>query len=91
MSLKPSPRSIWKFVLTPGEPIMMPAGRVLSAHAQADAICVWAYVLTDTPLRPVHFNVYPTGADMPDMPGNFLGTVLLRSGSLVFHVYEAPR
>lgn len=83
------PRTIWKFILTPGEPIMMPEGKVLSAHAQGTDICIWAYVLPDTPLREVHFNVFPTGARVPDMPGEFISTVLLHGGQLVFHVFKA--
>lgn len=82
-------RAIWKFTLTPGQPVMMPAGKVLSAHGQHDKICVWAEVDPSTPLRPRHFNVYGTGHTLPEMPGYFLGTALIDGGNLVFHVYEA--
>lgn len=82
-------RTIWKFILEPGKPVMMPSACVLSVHAQHDQICIWAMVNPDTPLSPRHFNVFGTGHPLPEVPGNFLGTVLLHGGDLVMHVYEA--
>lgn len=84
-------RTIWKFLLRPGEPVVMPAGaRPISAREQHDTICVWAEVDPAAPMEPRHFGVYGTGHALPDDPGRFLGTASLHGGRLIFHVYEPP-
>lgn len=62
----------------------------LSVHVQNGAICIWALVDTRSQLdREVRVSVFGTGNAIQDDPGQFLGTVLLDAGSLVFHVFVA--
>ncbi|WP_456316466.1 DUF7352 domain-containing protein [Teichococcus vastitatis] len=51
-------------------------------------MCVWAEVDPDTPSTPRRFNVVPSGTAPPEMPGSYLGMVLLQGGTTVLHVYE---
>ncbi len=62
--------------------------KILSVHIQDDDICMWVEMDPSALCFPRHFAVYSTGAVLPDMPGRFLGTVLLRGSTPVFHIYE---
>ena len=70
--------------------VEMPEGaRVLSAGAQNGEVVVWALVdpHAKTVLR--RFAIYPTGlTEVPEHPVNFVGTVMLLGGALVFHVFD---
>ncbi|MFH5927065.1 DUF7352 domain-containing protein [Roseomonas xinghualingensis] len=83
-------QAIYKYILRPGEPVMMPArsGRMISVGVQGDDICLWASVDPMTRERPCTFHVVPTGGRVPDF-STFVGTVMLHGGALVFHVFEA--
>jgi hypothetical protein len=84
-------RTIWKFMLHPTQPVMMPkTAGVLSAGAQGEEIVVWANVDSSAPLVPHRFEVVGTGHDAsrvvpPGLP--FVGTVQMANG-LVFHVFD---
>jgi hypothetical protein len=85
------PRTIWKFPLnTINTDVEMPKGaRVLSVQAQDNEIFLWAEVTPTEKDVTRYFDVFPTGAPLPERPGQiYLGTVLLHGGKLVFHVYE---
>ena len=87
--MSPPARVIWKFILTPGEPTRMPEGaRIISVHAQRDDVCLWAEVEPDAAVMRRRFLVVPTGAPVPRGAAAFLGTVLLKEGALVFHIYS---
>ena len=84
------PRMIWKFPLkTDGhQPVEMPNGAILLTVAeQFGAIWLWAEVDPDEPKVNRNIFVYATGHAIPDDPGEFVGSVLLLGGSLVFHIY----
>jgi len=83
---------VWKFVLEdPETTVQMPAGaEVLSIGVQREQVCLWALVDPLQPVEPRRFVVVGTGWDVPGH-GRFLGTVLLASGELVFHIWEAAR
>jgi hypothetical protein len=91
-------KTIWKFTLMPdlshdyliGVP--MPRGAVvLSVGNQMEEICLWAEVDTEATKEERAFEVHGTGHQMHQDMGvsrKYIGTVMLRGGSLVFHVYE---
>ena len=86
-------RQVWKFPLVINDltSIEMPAGsRVLTVVNQNENVCLYALVDPEaTNVRKV-FRV--AGTDHPIEAfvsyKNYVGTVLLKSGSLVFHVFE---
>lgn len=85
--------TIWKFELAPEDrqSVIMPRGaRIISAGAQGDRICVWAVV---DPLRATHprgFLIVGTGHALNSEGWDFVDTVQLADGALVFHVFAAP-
>lgn len=93
-------KQMWKFALSGHQgtprPMLLPTGAIVRhCDAQQDALHIWAEVPqapphTDMTYTPRTFVYYFTGADMPDDPGTFLGTVLMQGGRLVVHVYEVP-
>ena len=76
--------------------VQMPEGaKVLSAHTQRESICIWALVDPSKPMTLRTFKVIGTGWDIEEAEFGqplthleFIGTVLLSGGSLVFHVFE---
>lgn len=76
--------------------VQMPEGaKVLSAHAQNGSVCIWALVDPSKPIVLRTFKVIGTGwkIEEPEFGSpmtqlEFIGTVLLESGRLVFHVFE---
>lgn len=69
--------------------VQMPEGaKVLSAHVQNGSICIWALVDPSKPMVLRTFKVIGTGWKIEDTQLEFIGTVLLESGRLVFHVFE---
>ena len=92
-------RSIYKYDITTVENgiIEGPITKLLSVQAQRGSIMVWAEVDTDKLNR--KFQIIPIGTGWPlDAPTgedcildthNYIGTVQLAGGALVFHVYAA--
>ena len=84
---------IFKYELevTDEQQLLLPEhARILSVQAQNGRLCMWALVndgaLTN---RRRTFRVIGTGHTVPDNDSlTFLGTVQLRGGALVFHVFE---
>lgn len=83
--------TIWKFHLPVGSNVIIRApmgSRFLSAHNQDEKITVWAIVNSERNQQDYCFNVVGTGWKGEHLNrDNFLGTVLLENGSLVFHVF----
>ena len=82
--------TIWKFPLeaTDEQTIYVPRGaKILSVRTQGETPCLWALVDPDAEKEPTAVRIYGTGHDVPDDPGEFVGTVFLHGGSLVFHVF----
>jgi hypothetical protein len=86
---------IWKYPLPEGgwdagiTHEMPRNAKILTAQVQHGVICLWAQVQPgqkDAQLRT--FRVYGTGQPLPDNPGTYVATVQMRTGMLVFHVYE---
>jgi hypothetical protein len=63
---------------------------IISVGVQFNEIFIWAIVIPAHDLEDRVFRVYPTGMEIPlcEKMGEFLGSVLLFDGNLVFHVFE---
>ena len=87
-------KTIWKFNVTQAliEPITLelPGGyEILSLQVQNGHICFWALVDPEAPKLESRFAIYGTGHDVPAEPGEFIGTVQMFGGNLIWHVFEA--
>ncbi len=84
--------TIWKFTVPPVDTsrISMPDGaRVLSVHVQQGDILLWAEVDPDAATSLRRFRLIGTGHVLPaDERRRFIGTILIRGVSLVFHLFE---
>jgi len=88
-----STRQIWKYVIKTNKLIhKVPAnGKVLHVDEQFGEICVWIEVDPDEIKEERHFEVYGTGHLIKYDIGtdrNYLGSVKLENGALIFHIYE---
>lgn len=70
--------------------LKLPAGaQVLCVQLQRGQPCIWALVDTDAPLVTRNFAWRGTGHDVdPCAVGQYVGTIQLQSGELVFHLFE---
>lgn len=85
-------KAIWKYQVevTDRQSVNMPAGaKILFVGVQYQAVCLWAEVDPDAPVRPRSVRIFGTGHLMPDEPGSYIGTFMLDGGALVFHAYDA--
>lgn len=85
-------KEIWKFPLEAGAQLLsMPTGAgALAAQAQHGAPCIWA--LVDPTARKVQRTavVVGTGHTFAPCDLQYVGTVQLADGALVFHVFLEP-
>lgn len=82
-------KRIWKYTLTPICELDIPKGaKVLSVEVQHGKPRIWILVDTDAEMESRTFCSYGTGHDIPDDPGAYIGTLQLKEGTLVFHVFE---
>ncbi len=85
---------VWKYVLPLEDcaSIDMPIGcKVLSAGVQDEQICIWALVDPSDLIGTARyrFRIAGTGRPIKDSEHlDFIDTVLLMGGSLVFHVFQ---
>lgn len=82
---------IWKFNLEPAavQTIEMPDGcKILSAQRQGEDIYIWAACDEAASKSERHFLTVGTGAPMPEYEVDYISTVQLFDGRLVFHVFE---
>lgn len=86
------PDTIYKYTM----PIMndfalkLPKGaQVLSCGAQNNTPVMWVRVNTDNPTEERHFILRGTGHPISEArPLNFIDTVIMFDGKLVFHLFE---
>lgn len=83
---------IWKYQLHPEtESFDMPRGaNVIAVDVQYGVICLWCEVDTAQPKEQRKFEVIGTGHKYPAgfETLEYIGTVKLDGGTLIFHVYE---
>ena len=85
---------IWKTKLQPlnVQKVMVPRGSMmLSAREQFEEICIWYRCDPTAEMEPRVIALVGTGDVAPDSDARFLGTVSLRGGNLIFHVFEQTR
>ena len=82
-------KTIWKWTLQIETTIDMPHGaKVLSVQMQHGKPQLWALVDPGAKKYPRTFHVHGTGHDLPDEPGQYVGTFQMNGGGLVFRVFE---
>lgn len=85
-------KTIWKFRLGAMgyERISMPAGaQLLTVQMQGSEPQLWAVVDTSTPaVEQRTIAIFGTGHPLPVGLGQYLGTIQLHGGSLIFHAFE---
>lgn len=83
-------RTIWKFPLTqPVNDILLPQGsKILTVGMQEGSPCMWVELDPAAVSVPVTVHAIGTGHDVPENPGDYIGTAhdVLFLG-LVFHFY----
>lgn len=63
--------------------------KILCVQTQHEKPCLWAKVDSDEPLVHRMIITHGTGHPIPETTGEYIGTYQLKSGALVFHVFEA--
>lgn len=82
-------RTIWKYTLSISDGpqyLYLPDGKLLCAQVQDGLVQLWFELDPSTEYVSRTFQVYGTGHQMPDDPGDYVGTV--QTGPFVWHVYE---
>lgn len=82
--------TVWKFALALADyqAVNMPEGaEILHLGEQGDDLFLWARVDPERPNKTRYFTVVGTGHIAPKS-SPFVGTVLTRGGSFVWHVFE---
>lgn len=83
-------RSIWKYSAPINDRLllMMPEGaQIVCVQMQGETPCLWALVDCSAQQRQRAFSWRGTGQRF-DEQGEYIGTVQLHSGALVFHLFE---
>jgi len=87
--------TIWKFPFQIADvfSLSMPFGAsILSVQVQREVPTIWAIVNPGAPMMDREFRCFGTGHPMPKgLPLDFVGTIQLFGGELVFHVFEVMR
>jgi len=84
--------TIWKFPFRINDTVLldMPRNaRVLSVQLQHDVPCLWALVNPANRDEQRTFRIRGTGHSHDDDGGQFIGTIQMAGGNLVWHVFEA--
>lgn len=86
-------KTIYKYSITPtiagyNHIGMHKGAMILSLQVQGETPCIWALTDTEAPMEKRTFQTFGTGHDMPDNPGEFIGTYQVHGGTFVFHVFE---
>lgn len=83
---------IWKWTLpiADRQSLMLPLGaKFLTAQMQGGMPQLWALCDdTQTEKSSRVIAIYGTGHPLPDAPGEYIGTVQMVGGSLVWHIFE---
>jgi hypothetical protein len=85
-------RTVYKFEIQPEHTLRLPKGSgILSVGVQGDKMFLWALVdpRNEVVSEERRIEVYGTGHEIPN-PGDleFIGTLIMYGGFLVFHVFE---
>lgn len=85
-------RTVYKYNIPTSDvfELQLPRGaKPLSVEVQMERMCMWVEVSTEEPLEPRTFRICGTGHGIPAAEWHeFIGTLFLDGGALVFHVFE---
>ena len=84
-------QTVWKWTLTARDltTIRVPkGGKLLSVHEQRGQICLWALVDPQKETEERTIRIAGTGHILANGKFQYLGSVHLDAGQLVFHVFE---
>jgi hypothetical protein len=81
--------TVYKYLIGPGASgFQMPRGaKPLAVQMQGNEPMLWALVDPTAPLNWCEVYCYGTGHDIPDDPGEYVGTFQMAGGSLVWHAF----
>jgi hypothetical protein len=85
-------RTIWKYEIPVADEFgvaMQQDAQILCVQVQHGHPCIWAIVDPEAPRVERRLAVRGTGHPLGDV-GLYIGTFQVHSGSLVFHLFEAP-
>jgi len=69
--------------------LKIPKGaKILSIQTQQDIPTPWAEVEANNSMEIRKFADYNTGDELPDNPGEYIGTYCVKNDSIVGHIYE---
>jgi hypothetical protein len=80
---------IWKFPVPIDDylEVEIPScAQILCVQMQKETPCIWAWIDTEAPKGIRRFRWFGTGH--PGMEGNYIGSVQMYGGDLVFHLFE---
>jgi hypothetical protein len=83
--------NIYKFPIrvTDVQAVRMSAGaQILTVQVQHGQPCIWAHLDPDQPPTTRTIEMFGTGHPIEPAPRQYIGTVQLQGGGLVFHVFE---
>jgi hypothetical protein len=89
-------KTIWRYPVEviDEQVVTVPAGaKILTIATQGETPCLWVEltlpgkVWDDGEHRTIR--IFGTGHPMPDDPGVYIGSFMLKGGVLVFHAYDA--
>ena len=85
---------IFKYIIQkPDDEVMIEmqkGAKILCVKVQSGIVCIWAIVDPDSPIKPREIQIRGTGHLMKGNEGEYIGTVMLSSGALVFHFFISP-
>jgi hypothetical protein len=84
-------KTIWKykFDIQDDFVIEMPKNaNILTVQIQHDSPCIWALVETENSIEDRHFKLFGTGHQMYYIDIKYVGTFQMRTGNLIFHLFE---
>ncbi len=87
-------RTIYKYEIALGDGVIISTHRVvhwLFAALQDGHPMVWAVVETDSGIAPRTIHVRGTGHPMTGDEGEYIGTIQMADGILVFHIFSSKK
>jgi hypothetical protein len=83
----------YRMMITDTQKVLMPKGaKILTVQIQHGVPCLWALVNQPAPDVEREFRVIGTGHPIPDAEAlEYIGTIQVHEGGLVFHVFESLR
>lgn len=83
-------KTIHKYPIVSKTKLNLPIdAKFLSVQTQHGRAVAWFLIDADTSLFETRsFSFYGTGHDMPNDPGEYLGTTQLQDGTFVYHLFE---